>query len=125
MSERQPSQRRNGWGPFVTGVVAGVAVIALLVSAFAVGYNLGETRAKEAALEDTGAASEPTGTETGGDAEATALFAQTCGSCHTLAAAGTDGSAGPDLDALRPSRDQVLAAITNGGTGTVAMPGGL
>ena len=61
MSERQPSQRRNGWGPFVTGVVAGVAVIALLVSAFAVGYNLGETRAKEAALEDPGAASEPAG----------------------------------------------------------------
>ena len=34
------------------------------------------------------------------DAEAKELFAQNCGSCHTLAAAGSDGVVGPDLDAL-------------------------
>jgi mono/diheme cytochrome c family protein len=32
------------------------------------------------------------------DREAKELFASKCGSCHTLAAAGTDGIVGPDLD---------------------------
>ena len=32
-----------------------------------------------------------------------ALFAETCGGCHTLADAGTAGQFGPDLDAVRPS----------------------
>ena len=28
------------------------------------------------------------------------MFATNCGTCHTLAAAGTDGVVGPDLDEL-------------------------
>jgi mono/diheme cytochrome c family protein len=127
MSElHEPGGRKSGWGPFVTGVAAGVVVIALLVIAFAVGYNLGETRAEEAA---EAAATEPPAADTGGGAgesdAAAVTFQQTCGSCHTLADAGTNGTIGPDLDALQPSREQVLAAIANGGTGTGAMPAGL
>jgi mono/diheme cytochrome c family protein len=34
------------------------------------------------------------------DQEGKRLFATNCGGCHTLAAAGTDGIVGPDLDAL-------------------------
>lgn len=34
------------------------------------------------------------------DREAKDLFANNCGSCHTLAAAGTDGVVGPNLDDL-------------------------
>jgi cbb3-type cytochrome c oxidase subunit III len=35
------------------------------------------------------------------------LFVQHCGSCHTLAAAGTNGQVGPNLDdAFKPVRDQ-------------------
>lgn len=34
------------------------------------------------------------------DQEARDLFATNCGSCHRLAAAGTDGVVGPDLDNL-------------------------
>ena len=34
------------------------------------------------------------------DIEGKELFANNCGSCHTLAAAGTDGVVGPDLDEL-------------------------
>ena len=49
-------------------------------------------------------------------------FAGSCGSCHTLADAGTDGSFGPNLDALAPSEEEVLAAIENG---PGAMPNGL
>ena len=35
-----------------------------------------------------------------GDDDARTLFANNCGYCHTLAAAGTDGVVGPDLDEL-------------------------
>jgi cytochrome c551 len=123
---QEPGGGKHGWGPFVTGVGIGVVVIALLVIAFAVGYNFGESRAEERAAE--AAPTEPAATDTGADDgsdAAAATFQQTCGSCHTLAAAGTDATIGPDLDALQPSSEQVLAAIENGGTGSGAMPAGL
>ncbi len=50
------------------------------------------------------------------------VFAGTCGSCHTLADAGTDGTFGPNLDDLKPDKARVLAAIEEGPGG---MPGGL
>jgi cytochrome c6 len=34
-----------------------------------------------------------------------------CAVCHTLADAGASGAIGPDLDQLRPSAEQVRAAI--------------
>jgi mono/diheme cytochrome c family protein len=42
------------------------------------------------------------------------LFARRCGSCHTLAAAGTSGEVGPNLDTLKPDRATVLRAIASG-----------
>jgi mono/diheme cytochrome c family protein len=50
------------------------------------------------------------------------IFADKCGRCHTLAAAGTDGHVGPNLDTLRPSVATVLTAIENG---PGVMPAGL
>lgn len=38
-----------------------------------------------------------------------------CGSCHTLAAARTSGTAGPSLDAVKPSYANVLRWVTRGG----------
>jgi len=43
-----------------------------------------------------------------------ALFVEDCGSCHTLAAAGTGGTAGPNLDQAQPSYDGVVEVVTNG-----------
>jgi mono/diheme cytochrome c family protein len=40
-----------------------------------------------------------------------------CGSCHTLAAAGSKGTAGPDLDQLNPNRGSVLRQVERGGIG--------
>jgi mono/diheme cytochrome c family protein len=40
-----------------------------------------------------------------------------CGSCHTLAAAGSHGQIGPNLDSLRPSFAQVQSQVTKGGGG--------
>jgi mono/diheme cytochrome c family protein len=54
---------------------------------------------------------------TGGDAAAgkeVFLGAAGCGSCHTLADAGTSGSIGPNLDDSQPSSDLVVDRVTNG-----------
>ena len=63
------------------------------------------------------------------------LFATNCGSCHTLARAGTDGVVGPNLDkllgstdtgdpdAVQATSDRVLAAIEDGVGGR--MPAGI
>jgi cytochrome c6 len=40
-----------------------------------------------------------------------------CGACHTLAAAGSNGSSGPDLDQLRPSSSLVSTQVRSGGPG--------
>jgi cytochrome c6 len=37
-----------------------------------------------------------------------------CASCHTLADAGTTGTIGPNLDQLKPTFEQVLAAMEQG-----------
>jgi cytochrome c6 len=41
-------------------------------------------------------------------------FANTCGGCHTLSDAGTNGEVGPNLDELQPSAQQVRSAIRRG-----------
>lgn len=55
------------------------------------------------------------------------LFATNCGSCHTLARAGTDGVVGPNLDdllgGLPGQEERVLGAIQMGVLG--AMPAGI
>jgi mono/diheme cytochrome c family protein len=38
-----------------------------------------------------------------------------CGGCHTLAAAKTTGTVGPNLDQLKPDYRAVTAQVTNGG----------
>jgi hypothetical protein len=54
------------------------------------------------------------------------LFENTCASCHSLRAVNARGVTGPDLDDLGElTRQRVLAAIENGGTGQKRMPTGL
>ena len=38
-----------------------------------------------------------------------------CGGCHTLAAANSSGTVGPNLDQLKPDYQAVTAQVTNGG----------
>jgi mono/diheme cytochrome c family protein len=54
------------------------------------------------------------GTATTQAPPAETLFVQTCGACHRLVAAGTEGGVGADLDEKRRSRDAVLRAIADG-----------
>ena len=57
------------------------------------------------------------------------LFSERCSGCHTLAAAGAEGSAnralrnqGPNLDERTETVDDVLHAIRNGGFSGAIMP---
>jgi mono/diheme cytochrome c family protein len=51
----------------------------------------------------------------GGEEDGEAIFASNgCGSCHTMEAAGSSGTVGPNLDETKPSRDLVVDRVTNG-----------
>ena len=51
------------------------------------------------------------------------LFQASCGICHRLADAGTQGAVGPNLDTLSLSAASVRAQVTNGGGGMPAFTG--
>lgn len=66
------------------------------------------------------------------DYEGAKIFEQRCSGCHTLSAAGTQGSAadvhsreykdGPNFDQRKEEKDQILYAIENGGFSSGPMP---
>ncbi|HEX6228169.1 MAG TPA: cytochrome c [Solirubrobacterales bacterium] len=134
MAEQPRSEGGDGggrrWGvaeAWVVGIGAGLVVVALMGAAYSIGYNKGESDAEPAEQQ-----AEEKGAPEGGEAEpppqtaATGpgrdLFTQGCGSCHTLADAGTSGTVGPSLDTLEPEAGTVETAIRVGGAGTGAMP---
>jgi cbb3-type cytochrome c oxidase subunit III len=53
------------------------------------------------------------------------LFQSNCGTCHTLADAGTSGKIGPNLDQVQPSLQRAIKQITNGGGGMPPFKGQL
>ncbi|MDP9304512.1 MAG: PQQ-binding-like beta-propeller repeat protein [Actinomycetota bacterium] len=53
------------------------------------------------------------------------VFVSSCGSCHTLGAAGTTGSVGPNLDQLKPNAARVQKQVENGGPGMPSFSGTL
>jgi cytochrome c6 len=59
----------------------------------------------------------PTEPAPGGQGDAAAgreIFLANCGTCHTLADAGTTGTVGPDLDQSAPSYELAVDRVTNG-----------
>jgi cytochrome c551 len=56
------------------------------------------------------------------------LFSERCAGCHTLKAAGTEGSiageppTGPNLDSRKLTKEEALFAIQNGGFSGAIMP---
>ena len=57
----------------------------------------------------------PTVEPPAGEDDGKAVFASAaCGGCHTLAAAGSSGAVGPNLDDAKPSKELVIDRVTNG-----------
>ena len=55
-----------------------------------------------------------------------AVFASAgCGGCHTLKAAGSSGTVGPNLDQLKPPLDRIVVQVENGGGPMPAFKGQL
>jgi mono/diheme cytochrome c family protein len=85
-----------------------------------------------AALGLSACGSKPVAVSSAADKRGAELFAARCGGCHTLAAAGTQGSAtkvrdrertdGPNFNTRQESLSQVLFAIRNGGFSGAIMP---
>jgi mono/diheme cytochrome c family protein len=62
----------------------------------------------------------------GGDTDGESIFASAgCGGCHTLAAAGSDGTVGPNLDDAKPSLELAIDRVTNGQGGMPSFKGQL
>jgi mono/diheme cytochrome c family protein len=100
------------------------AIAALALAACGGGSDENGTTAAEESPPTTATTTEETAPEptTEGDPEAgAAVFASAgCGGCHTLAAAGSSGAVGPNLDELQPELEQVVEQVTNGGGGMPA-----
>ncbi|MEX0745832.1 MAG: cytochrome c [Phycisphaeraceae bacterium] len=117
---------RSPEASWLIGIVLGGLIVILLVAAYAIGWHRGRDSERATAGQPTeqrsgsGTTTPQEKTAAGGPGKQ--LFSQNCGSCHTLEAAGTTGSVGPNLDQLEPSQQAVLAAIGNGGSGSGGMP---
>lgn len=123
--KRDESETEAGGGSDRTlqAWLAGIAIGCVVLAAMIVTYEIGKNNADTQVTADVPAAT------TGGSAESPAAtgpgagaFTASCGSCHTLEAAGTTATVGPNLDDLQPDSASVLSAIENGGAGSGAMP---
>jgi DNA-binding beta-propeller fold protein YncE/mono/diheme cytochrome c family protein len=83
----------------VTWAAAALVVVALIAGPALIGAKTDEPAVEPAAA---------------GAADAKATFADSCGSCHTLARAGTDGTVGPNLDERKPDAAKVEATVRSG-----------
>jgi mono/diheme cytochrome c family protein len=105
--KRNPSFPRR-FAPFFA--VAILLVIGMLATIEFLGA---EPEESEAAAPVTGPAG---GTKPGDPVAGKAVFIGPagCGSCHTLADAGTTGTVGPNLDDAKPPYDLVIDRVTHG-----------
>jgi mono/diheme cytochrome c family protein len=103
----------------------GYALVAVLLALVLAGCGgNGEEAATTAPTQQ--ATETAAGGATGDAAAGEAVFADAgCGSCHALAAAGSQGTVGPDLDELQPDFEAVVEQVTNGGGGMPAFGGSL
>jgi cbb3-type cytochrome c oxidase subunit III len=76
-----------------------------------------------ASVAGTGSATTTPPSQLGNDGKA--IFKADCSSCHTLKAAGSTGTVGPNLDQLKPKQATVVHQVTNGGAVMPAFKGKL
>lgn len=106
---------RLGSGP----VAGGTPMPAHLFS----GQNAQDVAAYVASVAGTGNAAPSNPAQLGTDGKK--IFQSECAGCHTLKAAGTNGTIGPNLDQLKPSEARAEHQVTNGGAVMPAFKGKL
>jgi mono/diheme cytochrome c family protein len=117
---RDPDFPGNRLGLFVlvtvilfVGTVAGVVFFAKEEEES--GGEAAETQATETGEEPTTTEPEGAAPPPGDAAAGESVFASAgCGACHTLAAAGSTGQVGPNLDESTPDAELVVDRVTNG-----------
>lgn len=77
------------------------------------GQDAQDVAAYVAAVAGAGSANAKSPSQLGTDGAT--IFKAECSSCHTLKAAGTTGTVGPNLDQLKPNQARVQRQVTNGG----------
>ena len=87
------------------------------------GQDALDVAAYVASVAGTGSATTAPPAQLGNNGEA--IFKADCSSCHTLKAAGTTGTVGPNLDQLKPKQATVVHQVTNGGAVMPAFKGKL
>lgn len=104
-----PEGRFNAEGQYVTST-GSPAMPADLVT----GDDVDSVAAYVASVAGKPGAAPPPPPGDGQAADGKSVFTTNCGSCHTLADAGTAGTIGPNLDQSKPSQDLVVDRVTNG-----------
>jgi len=107
-------------GAWLTGIGLGALVLVALIISFIIGTRFSD---EPSAAPPAGETAPAAPQEVSGPGRE--LFITKCGSCHMVEEAGTAGTAGPNLDGLKPTAEVVRQAIVTGGTGSGAMPPGL
>jgi mono/diheme cytochrome c family protein len=108
----------------VTGQVA--ADVAAFVASVAGMKTSGATAAPPPpAAGTTSGGGTGAGTAGGSASDGKSIFTANCGTCHTLAAAGTTGNVGPNLDKLKQDEARVKRQVENGGAIMPAFKGKL
>jgi cytochrome c551 len=101
-------------------------VAALLVLMLFIGPQVVAEDESKPTSEAAGAAPYASGDGGGsGAADGEGLFVESCGSCHTLSAAGTSGAVGPVLDGTSLGAPDIEAIVRDGKGGMPAFDGEL
>ena len=130
LPRRNPNFPGRGLGWYVAVCV--LFFVAMLAAVLVLGKEKTEAAAPEPAATTTAPATttSPAPTTTAGSqGDATAgkqVFADAgCGGCHTLKAAGTSGTVGPNLDQLKPPLARIVHQVEVGGGPMPAFKGQL
>jgi mono/diheme cytochrome c family protein len=103
-------------------LIAWVAALVLVSMLFIGPQLVAEDKPADQGGEAAGAAPYAAQASSSG-ADGEALFTDRCGSCHTLSAAGTSGSTGPNLDETELDA-AAIEGIVRDGSGTMPAFGG-
>ena len=113
---REEPAARRGFMPRRRALLVGAAVVALAILAVLVALLFRGGEPDESGGGRTTPTTEDQPQSQGDSTAGKEVFASSgCAACHTLAAAGSSGTIGPNLDELKPSHAQIVEQVTNGG----------